>query len=80
MDTTGYTIRPTKHFIFGWMKKWDYDIELLRTALETVYKIEKVGKIKYEAYFRTKNKSRKLIFIKDDIAKEIIIITGAEGK
>ncbi|MBS3137042.1 hypothetical protein J4232_01290 [Candidatus Woesearchaeota archaeon] len=80
MDTVEYTIRPTKHFIFGWMKKWDYDIELLRTALETAYKIEKVGKIKYEAYFRAKGKSRKLIFVKDDVAKDIIIITGAEGK
>jgi acyl-CoA-binding protein len=39
-----------------------------------------VGKYKYEAYFRVKGKSRKLIFIRDEEYKEIFIITGAEGK
>ena len=80
MDTNGYKIRPSKHFILTWMRKWDYDVDSLRNALENAYKVDKVGKYKYEAYTRAKGKSRKLIFVKDDEYKEIFIITGAEGK
>jgi len=80
MDTSGYKIRPSKHFILTWMRKWDYDIDSLRNALESAYKIDKVSKYKYEAYTRAKGKSRKLIFIKDEEYKEIFIITGVEGK
>ena len=80
MDITGYKIRPSKHFILTWMRKWNYDIYSLKNALENSYKVEKVGKNKYEAYVREKGKSRKLIFVKDEEYKEIFIITGAEGK
>ncbi len=80
MDFKGYKIRPSKHFILTWMRKWDYDNHALRQALENAYKVEKVGKRKYEAYTRKKEKSQKLIFIKDEERKEIFIITGAEGK
>ena len=80
MDITNYKIRPSKHFILGWMRKWDYGIETLRSALENAYQVDKVGKNKFEAYIHTKRKSRKLIFIKDEEYKEIFIITGAEGK
>lgn len=80
MDLKDFKIRPSKHFILTWMRKWDYDIYSLKNALENSYKIDKVGKNKYEAYIRTKGKSKKMIFIKDDEYKEIFIITGAEGK
>ncbi len=80
MDINDYKIRPSKHFILSWMRKWNYDIYSLKNALESAYKVEKVGKYKYEAYIRAKGKSRKLVFIKDDDYKEIFIITGAEGK
>ncbi len=80
MDTNGYTIRPSKHFILSWMRKWDYDIDALRSAIERAYKINKAGKNKFELYFHVKEKSRKLILVKDDEFKEIFIITGAEGK
>ena len=80
MDISNYKIRPSKHFILTWMRRWDYDIYSLRSALENAYKINKVGKNKYEVYIKTKGKSRKLIFIKDEEYKEIFIITGAEGK
>ncbi len=79
MDIQGYKIRPSKHFILTWMRKWDYNIDTLQKALAESYRIDKVGKNKYEAYTRSKGKSRKLIFIKDDSGKEIFIITGAEG-
>jgi len=80
MDIIGYKIRPSKHFMQTWMRKWDYDIYSLKDTLENAYKVEKIGKNKYESYTRTKGKSRKLIFVKDDEYKEIFIITGAEGK
>lgn len=80
MDISNYKILPSKHFVLGWMRKWDYNEEDLRNLLEDAYKVEKVGKYKYEAYIRAKGKSRKLILIKDDEAKEILIITGAEGR
>ena len=80
MDTSDYKIRPSKHFILTWMRKWDYDADSLRNTLENAYKTDKVGRYKYKAYTRVKGKSRKLIFIKDEEYKEIFIITGAEGK
>jgi len=80
MDLIGYEVRPSKHFILTWMRKWDWDIYSLRKAIENADKIEKVGKTKYEAYIKTRGSSKKLIFIKDDDYKEIFIITGAEGK
>ena len=80
MDIKGYAIRPSKHFILTWMIKWNGDIPFLQKMLEEAYKVDKVGKNKYESYTRVKGKSRKLIFIKDEEYKEIFIITGAEGK
>lgn len=80
MDLTNYKIRPSKHFTLSWMKKWNYDLETLKRALENAYKIDKVGKYKYEFYVRASSKSRKFILIKDEEFKEILIITGAEGK
>ena len=80
MDITGYKIRPSKHFILTWMRKWDYNIDSLKSALENAYTVDKVGKVKYEAYTRSKGKSRKLIFLKYEEYHEIFIITGAEGK
>ena len=80
MDISEYKIRPSKHFILTWMRKWDYNVNSLRNSIENAYKIDKMGRNKYEAYFRAKEKSRKLIFIKDEESKEIFIITGAEGK
>ena len=80
MDTKDYAIRPSKHFILTWMRKWGYDVDSLTIALESAYKVVKVRKRKYEVDIRAKGKSRKLIFIKDEEYKEIFIITGAEGK
>lgn len=80
MRVDDYKIRPSKHFVLGWMRKWDYDIPMIKSSLKRAYWIEKVGNEKYEAYFRHKGKSRKLIFVKNDSRKEIFIITGAQGK
>lgn len=80
MNIDDYKIRPIKHFILTWMRKWNLDISSLRDFIQKAYKIERIGKEKYESYTSFKQKSRKLIFVKDDDYKEIFIITGAEGK
>lgn len=73
-----YKIRPSKHFVLGWMRKWDWDIHSIRAALERA-NIKKVGKNKFEAHVRVKQKTRKLIFVRYEDIKELFIITGAEG-
>ena len=43
MNISEYKIRPSKHFVLTWMRKWDYDIYSLRNIIENAYKIDKVG-------------------------------------
>ena len=70
-------IKPSKHFRNTWLRKWDMDINELRSALMRA-KIGKIGKMKYEAYVKDKKGSKKIIFVYTE--NEIFIITGAEGK
>ncbi len=70
-------IKPSKHFRNTWLRKWNWDINDLRSAL-IVARIEKTGKTKYEAYVKDKKGSKKIIFVYTE--DEIFIITGAEGK
>ncbi len=80
MDIKGCEIRPTKHFALSWMRKWGYDIPALTNAIQKATRIDKVGKSKYEAYVQLKHGGIKIIFIKDEETKQIIVITGAEGR
>ena len=68
----------SKHLRNTWARKWDWGVPELRNALKEAYKIEKVGKAKYEVYVRYKKKSRKIILV--DQGGELFVITGAEGK
>lgn len=77
IDFATVEIRPTKHCILTWLRKWDWGIEEVRNGLTTAYKIDKVGNNKYEAYCNCGKKSRKLIFARHESA--IVIITCAEG-
>ena len=79
MNDITKSIRPSKHFRNTWLRKWDWDINDLRVALQESYKKVKVGKKKYEAYtrYRSKHKSKKIIYVEDE--DEIFIITGTEG-
>lgn len=70
-------IKPSKHFRNTWLRKWNWDINDLRSRLMQA-DIEKVGKNKYEAYVKDKKGTKKIIFIHTD--DEIFIITGAEGR
>jgi len=70
-------IKPSKHFRNTWLRRWDWDMNDLRSSLMRA-KIEKTGSTKYEAYVKEKKGSRKIIFVYD--GEEIFIITGVEGK
>jgi len=69
-------IRVSKHFRNTWLRKWEWDINDLRSALLKV-RIEKVGTTKFEAYIRSKKGGKKIIFAYN--GDEIFIIKGAEG-
>ncbi|MDI6708573.1 MAG: hypothetical protein QME47_05770 [Candidatus Thermoplasmatota archaeon] len=44
----------SKHFKNRWMRKWGWDYVELREAIKNAYKLDKVGKRKYEVYVRKK--------------------------
>jgi len=73
------SIRPSKHFRNTWLRKWDWDINDLRMALQESYKKVKIGNNKYEAYtrYRSAHRSKKIIYV--EYEDEIFIITGTEG-
>ena len=80
IDYDDYEIKPSKHFVMDYMRKWGFDIEDIRETLKKAYKLDKVGKIKYEAYSRIRSNSKKIIFVVYEDEKQIFIISGAEGK
>ena len=70
-------ILPSKHFRNTWLRKWNWNMNDLRSALMNAEKIDKVGKLKYEAYIKDKRGSKKIIFFYDE--EKILIITGSES-
>ena len=79
-DIDSCTIEPSKHFRNIYMRKWGWDIFDLRDAIKMAYKVDKVGKVKYEIYTRKGEGSKKIIVIYDNEEKTMFIISGAEGK
>ena len=51
----------------------------LRNSIKNAYKIDKVGKKKYEAY-TDRSSSKKIIFVYYKEYDSVFIISGAEGK
>ena len=60
------------------MRKWNWDFIDLREAIKNAYKVEKVGKKKYEAYAEKKG-SKKIIFVYYSEFDTIFVISGSEG-
>ena len=77
-DADACKIEASKHFMLKYMKKWNWDFDDLRYAIKNAYKIDKVGKKKYEAYVR-KEGSKKIIFVYYFEFDIILVITGSEG-
>jgi len=70
-------IKPSKHFRNTWLRRWNWDINQLRSVLISA-KVVQIGKNKYEAYAKDKKGGKKIIFVYT--GDEIFIITGAEGR
>ena len=77
-DVDKCQIDASKHFMLKYMKKWDWDFNVLRDAIKNAYKIDKVGKRKYEAYVK-KDGSKKIIFVYYFEYDSIFVITGSES-
>jgi len=71
-------LEASKHFRNTWMRKWDWDYADLRGALRDAYKVNKVGKDKYEVYVRKKG-DKKLITVYQCEIETMFVITGSEG-
>ena len=78
-DIDNCDIDVSKHFRNKYMRKWNWDMLDLRRAIKNAYKIDKLGKKKYEAY-TDRNSSKKVIFVYYKEYKSIFVISGAEGK
>ena len=81
IDFDRFEFKISKHFRNTWMRKWNWDLYDLRQSLKEADKIEKVGNYKYEAYttYKSKGKSKKLVFVICEFDQTLYIITGTEG-
>lgn len=77
-DIETVNISVSKHFSREYLRLWGWDFHQLRDALRQAYKIEKVGKIKYEIYVQ-KHGYKKIICVYDAVTTELFCITGSEG-
>ena len=77
-DIDNCKIEASKHFTLKYMKRWNWDFNDLRDSIKSAYKIDKVGKKKYEAYIR-KDGSKKLIFVYYFEYDTLFLISGSEG-
>ncbi len=77
-DINNCKLNASKHFRNRYMRKWNWNFVDLRDAIKNAYRIEKVGKKKYEAYADKKG-SKKIIFVYYFEFDEIYVISGSEG-
>ncbi len=77
-DIDTVTIVATKHFATGWMRILGWNVPMLRDAICGAYKIEKVGKKKFEMYIQ-KSGYKKIISVYFEADKKLLCITGSQG-
>lgn len=75
-DSNTVKLVVTKHFALKYMRIWNWDFQDLRDAIANAYKIENVGKCKYEIYV-DKSGFKKIVVVYED--EELICITGSQG-
>ncbi len=68
----------TKHFALDYMRRWGWDYHDLRDAIKEAYKVQKVGKNKYEIYVQ-KAGFKKIITAYWKEGDELTCISGSEG-
>ncbi|HLF54979.1 MAG TPA: hypothetical protein VI612_04625 [Candidatus Nanoarchaeia archaeon] len=76
IETVG--IKVTKHFMLKYMRRWNWDFIDLRDAIRNSYKVEKIGREKFEIYVEKKG-FKKIITVYYGGIDELVCITGSEG-
>lgn len=71
-------IEISKHFALKYMRTWGWDFLDLRDAIRDAYKVEKVGKEKYEIYVQ-KQGFKKIITVYYEHEEKLFCITGSRG-
>lgn len=77
-DIEKVNIAATKHFALGWMRKWGWDVPTLRNAISAAYRVEKIGKEKFEVYVN-KDGFRKIVTVYYGVENKLVCITGSQG-
>ncbi len=67
-----------KHFAIKYLRTWNWDFHDLREAIVEAYKIEAIGKEKYEIYV-SKNGYKKIISCYYDKENKLLCISGSKG-
>lgn len=67
----------SKHFRNKYMRRWNWDFIDLREAIKNAYRVDRVGKKKYEAFVEKKG-SKKIIFVYYSEFNTIFVISGSE--
>ena len=71
-------IDVSKHFRNTWMRKWGPDQFDLRDAIRDAYRVNRMGRNKWEILVRKKG-TKKLVVVYEPASEEVFIITGKEG-
>lgn len=77
-DINSVGLTASKHFSLKYMRAWRWDYHDVRDAIRDAYRIEKVGKNKYEIYVQKKG-FKKVISAYYREENELFCITGSEG-
>ncbi len=71
-------LTATKHFALKYMKLWGWDFHDLRDGIRDAYKIERMGKTKFEIYV-LRGGFKKIITVYYEHYERLVCITGSEG-
>lgn len=77
-DPDGVQLEPSKHFRNAKMRKWDWDVQDIRSALRNPVRVVSRGRTKYEVWVR-KGGSKKLVLSFVRGSGFVFVITGTEG-
>ena len=71
-------IDVSKHFRNTWMRKWGRDQFDHRDAIRDAYRVNHLGRNKWEILARKKG-AKKLVVVYEPASGEVFVITGTEG-
>jgi len=71
-------LKVTKHFALKYLRAWGWDFHDLRDAIIEAYKVDAVGKNKFEIYVQ-KSGFKKIITVYYSAEDELLCITGSQG-